>query len=117
MRTLGVCLFLVLSACGINDAHANSGVLEPVYPPYCWAQPAGSTLWYPCDSQELKDANCLSLMETAMKEIDPYVTALSAGDLSLLDGTERMTKTLKVWDRAKNGCWSDLKDLQPQHYH
>lgn len=87
-----------------------AGQKEPTYPPYCWAQPPQSDLWYPCDSQELKDANCLNLMETAMKAVDPYLDMMTLPE----DTRERV---LKLWGRAKNECWSDLKNLQPQHYH
>jgi hypothetical protein len=85
----------------VTHAHA-AGLKEPVYPPYCWVQPTGQDLWYTCDSEEAKDKACLNLMESAMKarEQEPI--------------TEQ---TQKLWDRAKNFCWSDLKDKQPQHYH
>ena len=98
---------LTLAVCGINDAHAHQGLKEPVYPPYCWVQPANQELWYPCATEEAKAANCLSLMETAMKAVDSTITSQEPVT----------TQALKVWDRTKNECWSDLKDNQPQHYH
>lgn len=81
------------------------GLKEPVYPPYCWVQIQNSDLWYPCDSKEAQDANCLLLMETAMTAVDQ--------DNHWRDNS----KTMKLWERAKNTCWSTLKDNQPQHYH
>lgn len=86
------------------------GLKEPVYPPYCYVQPPDSDLWYPCDSPEAKMADCNKLMETAMRAVDPYLDNMSLPE-------NPRDKVLKVWDRAKNSCWSDLKDLQPQHYH
>lgn len=90
--------------------HTYGGVKEPTYPPYCWNQPSGSDLWYPCDSETLKLANCVYIMELAMKEVDPYLDSMSLPEA-------RREPILKQWDRAKQSCWSDLKDLQPQHYH
>lgn len=94
------------------DAGAHQGVKEPVYPPYCWVQPNGQELWYPCGSDEAKQADCLALMETAMKAVDPFVQ-----DTDKTRAVEEALPIKKVWDRAKNQCWSDLKDRQPQQYH
>jgi hypothetical protein len=58
-------------------------------------------------------------MELAMKAVDPYVPSvelLKAMPI-LSEGPEKAGHILKTWDRAKNACWSDLRDLQPQHYH
>jgi hypothetical protein len=49
-------------------------------------------------------------MEQAMKAVDPYLDNMSLPE-------DKRARVLKLWDRAKNSCWSDLKDLQPQHYH
>jgi hypothetical protein len=87
------------------------GVKEPnMDSQFCWVQPPGSALWYPCDSEEAKIADCLNLMELAMKAVDPYLDNMS------LPEKER-ERVLKRWERAKNSCWSDLKDKQIQHYH
>mgnify|MGYP001610667336 CR=1 FL=1 len=110
---------ILLACCGVLllgcqtkvvELHTYGGVEEPTYPPYCWNQPSGSALWYPCGSETLKLANCVYLMELAMKDVDPYLDSMS------LPEVKRET-VLKLWDRAKNSCWSDLKNLQPQHYH
>jgi len=101
---------LILSIVLYTTISYAEGLKEPVYPPYCWVQPPDSELWYPCNSEESKDVNCLHLMETAMKAVDPYIDSMSLPE----DIRERI---LKLWDRAKNSCWSDLKDEQPQHYH
>lgn len=95
------------------------GLKEPTYPPYCWVQPPGSKLWYECGSEEAQMIDCLKLMESAMKAVDPYVPSveeLKAMPI-LQEERKKATHILKLWDRAKNFCWSDLKDLQPQHYH
>jgi hypothetical protein len=76
----------------------------------CMVQPTGSTKWYPCGSEEAKVVNCVNLMELAMKEVDPYLNSMSLPE-------DKQVRVLKLWDRAKNSCWSDLKGLQPQHYH
>lgn len=75
----------------------------------CLVQPSGSTTWYACGSDEAKAADCLNLMETAMKALDPYLDAPLPRDIR--------EKTLKVWERAKNNCWKELRDLQIQHSH
>ena len=108
MKFLLLSFFLVLFTTP-TWAH---GLKEPVYPPYCYVQPPGSELWYECGSEEAQMIDCLKLMELAMKAIDPYIK-----DFTLLDNEEKVRRDLKLWDRAKNSCWSDLKNLQPQHYH
>jgi hypothetical protein len=98
---------------------AAHGLVEPVYPPHCWVQPPGSTLWYECDSDGAKAADCLALMETAMKALDPFVPSLAEMNAHpILSAPEQGLRALKVWDRAKNSCWSDLKDRpENKHYH
>ena len=83
------------------------GLVEPTYPPYCWVQPPDGTLWYPCDDPEVKLLECLNLMELAMKALDG----------SALGPSLQEDKVFKLWERAKQTCWSDLKDTQPKHYH
>ena len=73
----------------------------------CWVQPANSELWYPCDAEAVKDKECLNLMELAMKSVEE----------DILGGNKPTDKTVKLWQRAKHTCWSDLKDLQEKHYH
>ena len=101
------------------EIHTYGGVKEPTYPPYCWVQPPGGVLWYPCDSEDAKLADCVNLMELAMKAVDPYVPSIALlKAMPILDeGKEKGGQILKLWDRAKNSCWSDLKDARPQHYH
>lgn len=104
-------LLIVFCGGGWSLAMAH-GVKEPVYPPYCWVQPTGSILWYECGSEEALMVDCLKLMESAMKGVDPFVT-----DPSLTSTQEETVRIKKVWERAKTSCWSDLKDKQTQHYH
>jgi hypothetical protein len=100
------------------DLYPVEGLKDPVYPPYCWVQPPGSELWYPCDSPEAADVNCLHLMELAMKALDPFVPSLEhANMLPILDDPDRYQSLLKLWTRVKETCWSDLKDAQPKHFH
>jgi len=103
MKQLLILGFLVLAACAAPVSQDNTTEA-------CMVQPTGSTKWYPCGSEESKAANCLNLMELAMKSVDPYLDSMSLPE-------ETRDRTMKLWDRAKNSCWSDLKDLQPQHYH
>lgn len=96
------------------------GIKDPdmAGPPYCYVQPPGGEFWYACNSEEAKLIDCLKLMETAMKALDPFVPSLAEMNAHpILSDPEKGLRALKVWDRAKNQCWSDLKDLQPQHYH
>jgi len=106
-RHLRVSLLLTLFIVGLALPCWAEGVKEPTYPPYCWVQPPGTDLWYPCDSGDAKLADCVHLMELAMKALDG----------SALGPSLQEDKVFKLWERAKNSCWSDLKDLQPQHYH
>lgn len=85
----------------------TTGRVDPVYPPYCWIQPPGNPLWYPCNAETVKDKECLNLMELAMKAVE--------GDIK--DGNKPKDSTVHLWNRAKSTCWSDLKDLQEKHYH
>jgi hypothetical protein len=95
------------------------GLKEPVYPPYCWVQPPGSELWYQCDSEEAKDKACLNLMEQAMKAVNPYVPSVEFLKALPILQEDRATagRILRLWDRAKNSCWPELRDALPQHFH
>lgn len=73
----------------------------------CWVQPANSQLWYPCDSEAVKDKECLNLMELAMKSVEE----------DILTTNKPSDKTVKLWQRAKATCWTEYKDLQEKHYH
>jgi hypothetical protein len=89
------------------------GLKEPVYPPYCWVQPTGSELWYTCDSEEANMAQCLNLMEAAMKNVDPFVQ-----DPNKSTTAEETTRIKKQWERTKLECWSELKNKpENKHYH
>jgi len=89
------------------------GLKEPVYPPYCWVQPPGSDLWYECNSDGAKLAECANLMELAMKGVDPFIQ-----DPSRKTTKEEELRIKKVWERAKNTCWTELRNApENQHYH
>lgn len=105
MKYLLILLFLLLPP----TSSMAVGLKEPVYPPYCWVQPPNNELWYPCDSKEGQDANCLQLMELAMRAID--------GHLNNVTDDKELSKSMKLWERAKTTCWPELRDTQPQHYH
>jgi hypothetical protein len=81
------------------------GLKEPVYPPYCWAQPAHSDLWYPCGSEEAFNANCVQRMDFAMHKVDPYL------------GKEVPEAILKSWDRVKHDCWKEYAEERSTHLH
>ena len=104
MRIVLLCGLLVLAAC------SSAPVKEEPAEFNCMVQPTGSEKWYPCGSQEAKDANCLDLMERATKAVDPYLDSMS-----LPEATRE--KTLKMWERMKNECWPEVRDALPQHYH
>ena len=119
VASLVVLMCGLLAGCHAPVEYIYGGVKEPIYPPMCWAQPPTSQLWYPCGSEELRVADCVQLMELAMKAVDPYVPTveqLKAMPI-LQEEATKGTKIVKLWDRAKNSCWSDLKDAQPKHYH
>lgn len=110
LLVLGVLGISGLSSCTprpISTPVLSIGQSEPIYPPYCWVQPSGSDLWYPCGSEAVKDKECLNLMELAMKAVEADIK----------DGNTPKDSTVKLWNRAKQTCWSDLKDLQEKHYH
>ena len=83
------------------------GLKEPVYPPYCWIQPTGSTLWYPCGSEEAFNANCVQRMEFAMHQADQFVTS----------GSKIPDAVLKSWTRAKHDCWKEYEQERLHHIH
>lgn len=101
---IAVIAALLWGLAGYVYAH---GLSEPVYPPYCWVQAPGNTLWYPCDAPEVKIEECRNLMELAMKSVDG----------SALGPNLQEDKVVKLWERAKQTCWSEFKDIQPKHYH
>lgn len=114
MKILMITAFLVFGFAGTT--YAGGGQKEPTYPPYCWAQPAGSELWFPCGSEEAKIAHCANLMETAMIAIDPYVAYFSGeGELP----TQDTVPVLKQWNRIKHECWKEFESerLQGSHLH
>jgi len=114
----GIALGLILCGTGHAAVYPVDGLKEPVYPPYCWVQLPNSELWYPCDSKEVREQNCLRLMERAMKAIDPFVPSLEhANMLPIMDDPEQYQNLLKLWNRVKQECWSELKDAPSQHYH
>ncbi len=116
MKTWLLCLaFLLLASSAL--AH---GTKDPNYDESpCWVQPPGDELWYPCDSEGAKQSACRNLMEQAMRAVDPYVPSvemLKAMPI-LQEDRKKAGYILKIWDRAKNECWPELRDAQPQHYH
>jgi hypothetical protein len=116
MKTCLLCLALLLTA-SVAMAH---GLKEPDYNETpCWVSPPGGDLWYPCDSNGAKQAACLNLMEQAMRAVDPYVPSVEMLKALPILQEDRATagRILKQWDRAKNECWPELRDRQPQHYH
>lgn len=109
---------LVVSGCApiqVTTVLPTVGQKEPIYPPYCWLQPTGASLWYPCGSEEALDKACLNLMELAMKAFEEDLNASHPIDSKLSDRVQE--STIKLWNRAKATCWSDLKDSQEKHYH
>lgn len=118
MRAFIIAACLLLGIAGTS--YAAGGQKEPTYPPYCWQQPAGSELWYPCGAEEAKVAHCANLMETAMHKIDPYLQFLETGIPKFTpEEKDKYDRALYTWNRIKHECWKDYEEerLQPQHIH
>lgn len=106
----GVLLALGLTT-GLGLAH---GLKETPLdsPTACWVSPPGSQLWYECGSKDAQDALCLSLLEGAMRSVDPFVA-----DPAKTTTPEEASAIKRKWDRAKTECWPEIRDSQPKHFH
>lgn len=118
MKALIIAALLLL---GISGTAYAGGQKEPTYPPYCWQQPAGSDLWYPCGSDDVKQFYCLNLLETAMQNVDPFLKYLETGLPEHFTPEDRamVKRALYSWHRIKHECWKEFESerQQSQHYH
>lgn len=117
MRSFIITVFLLLGIAGVAFA---AGQQEPSYPPYCWQQPAGQTLWFPCGSDDAKVTHCANLMETAMIKVDPYLKLIETGSSKLSPAKkEELKRALYTWNRIKHECWKEFEAerLEGQHLH
>ena len=119
MKAFIVAMF-VLVGVGIASVSYAGGQKEPTYPPYCWQQPTGSELWYPCGDEGAKVAHCATLMETAMVKIDPYLQFVEPGITNFPpEEKDKFTKALYAWNRIKHECWKEYEQerLEGSHIH
>ena len=97
----------------ISYAQAPSTLQQgtPIEESDCMVQPPNSPKWYPCNSQEAQDANCLHLLEKAMKAADPYLLPSATAKLS--DNIADQ----KLWARVKALCWEEYKQDLSKRLH
>lgn len=108
MRTIWI-LIASLLLVDISWAALQEGT--PIEESECMVQPANSDEWYPCNSKAAQDANCLFLLEKAMKVADPYLLATSKEKLF------ENVADQKLWGRVKSLCWSEYKQDLSKRLH
>lgn len=77
----------------------------------CWVQPPKSDLWYPCQSESVKDKECLNLYETLMQAVE-HQDQIQAGQL---EPDTSPTDVAKLWERTKETCFVEKRRVAIPH--